>query len=265
MSRFWKTFMTKLRIKHKLLTVYYSWMNEQLEWINQTVKIYLHYYVNQKQNNWIQLLLTAQYVYNNARNKITEITSFFVNYRYHSEIRKQSQKHSTRSQQVMIDVIELKQLHKNLNKWLQTQCRKLIMIKSFEMKEKVYLWTNNIKTKQKSKKLNHKNIKSFRIQRNIKSLSYKLKLSTKMKIHSVFHAFMFQQYNQDLLIQIIETLIKLNNKYKVEIILRKRMISRELHYLIKWKEYDILKNIWKFRENLKNCARTLQCFEKRQK
>ena len=133
----------------------------------------------------------TQYVYNNAKNEIIRITSFFVNYEYHSEIWRQSQTHLIKSQWVMIDVTKLKWLHKNLNKWLQTQHRKLIMMKSYKMKKKMYLWINNIKTKQKNKKLNHRSIESFMILKNIKNLSYKLKLSMKIKIHSVFHAFMF--------------------------------------------------------------------------
>ena len=87
--------------------------------------------------------------------------------------------------------------------------------------------------KWRSKKLDHKSIESFIILKNIKNLSYELKLSTKMKIHSVFHAFMLQQCNQDLLIQITETLIKFNDKYKVETILEKKMINEKSYYLIK--------------------------------
>ena len=161
------------------------------------------------------------------------ITSFFVNYKYHSEIWRQSQKHLIRSQQIMIDVINLKWLHEDLNKQLQTQQRKLIMIKSYKMKKKIYLQTDNIKTKWKSKKLNHKSIESFTILRNIKNINYELKLSAKIKIHFVFHAFILQWCNQDISIQIIKTSVELNNKYKVETILKKRTISKKSYYLIK--------------------------------
>ena len=184
-----------------------------------------------------------QYVYNNARNEITEIMSFFVNYEHHLKIERQSQTHLIKSQQIMIDVIELKCLHKNLNRWLQTQHRRSITVKSFKIKEKMYLQTDNIKTKWRSKKLDHKSIESFKILRNIKNLSYKLKLSTKIKIHSVFHASLFQQCNQELSIQIIKTLIEFNDEYKVETILEKKMISKKFHYLIKWKEYNVSENI----------------------
>ena len=139
------------------------------------------------------------------------------------------------------------------------------MMKSYKMKKRVYLQTDNIKMKWKSKKLNYKSIESFMILRNIKNLNYELELSAKIKIHSVFHAFMLQQCNQDISIQITETLIEFNDEYEVETILKKRMISRKSYYFIKWKEYNILKNIWKFKDNLKNCARILWHFEKKQK
>jgi hypothetical protein len=82
-----------------------------------------------------------------------------------------------------------------------------------------------------------------------------------MWIHSVFHAFMLQCCNQIISLQITETSVELNEEYEVENIL-KRMISEKVHYLIKWKDYDISENIWELKKNLKNCVRTLQCFEK---
>jgi len=106
-------------------------------------------------------------------------------------------------------------------------------IKPFEVEEKVYLRTNNICTKQRSKKLNNKSIEPFQIKRNIKRLSYELDLPKKMQIHSVFHAFMLQCCNQFIPLQTVETSVKLDEKYQVEKILQKRMISGKAHYLVK--------------------------------
>lgn len=71
------------------------------------------------------------------------------------------------------------------------------------------------------------------IKRNIKNLSYELNLSTEIRIHSVFHAFMLQQCDQTISTQITETSVESENKYKVEAILKKRTISEAPHYLIK--------------------------------
>ena len=85
-----------------------------------------------------------------------------------------------------------------------------------------------------------------------------------MWIHLVFHTFMLQHCNQIISLQIIETSVELNEEYEIENILEKRMINKKAHYLIKWKDYNISENIWKLKKNLKNCARTLQHFEREQ-
>jgi len=101
------------------------------------------------------------------------------------------------------------------------------------VEERVYLRTNNIHVKQRSKKLNNKSIKPFKIKRNIKRISYKLDLLKKMQIHSVFHALMLQCCNQFIPLQIIETFVESDEEYQVENILEKQMISEKAHYLIR--------------------------------
>jgi len=92
---------------------------------------------------------------------------------------------------------------------------------------------NNIQTKMKSKKLSNKSIESFMIVRDIKRLSYELNLLKKMQIHSVFHTFMLQHYNQNISLQITETSVESDKEYKIKNILKKRIISEKVHYLIK--------------------------------
>ncbi len=57
--------------------------------------------------------------------------------------------------------------------------------------------------------------------------------------------------------------VELKTEYEVENILEKRMINEKVYYLVKWKEYDALKSIWKLKNNLLNCVRMLQQFEKK--
>jgi len=92
---------------------------------------------------------------------------------------------------------------------------------------------NNIQTKIKSKKLNNKNIESFMIVRNIKRINYKLNLLKIMQIHLIFYAFMLQHCNQIISLQITKTSVESDEKYKIKNILKKRMISEKVHYLVK--------------------------------
>jgi len=111
--------------------------------------------------------------------------------------------------------------------------RQMTEVKPFKVEERVYLRTNNIHVKQRSKKLNNKSIEPFEVKRNIKGLSYELDLLKKMQIHPVFHAFMLQRCNQSIPLQIIETSVELDEEYKVKDILEKQMISGKAHYLVK--------------------------------
>ena len=261
MSKFWETLTAELGIWHKLFTAYHSQTDGQTERMNQTVETYLWHYVSKTQENWVQLLSTAQFAYNNARNKIMEVTSLYANYRYNSEMWREWKDTSTKSQQARIDISELKKLHQDLVQTLQTQSERIMMVTPYKIGEKIYLQTDNIKIKWVSKKLNHQSIEPFMIKRNIKDLSYKLDLSVNMKIHSVFHAFMLQLCDQFIQLQTMSTSVESDEEYKVERILGKKTISGTVHYLVKWKGYNISESTWKPKQNLKNCARTLQCFE----
>ncbi len=134
---------------------------------------------------------------------------------------------------MILNIAEIKKLHKDLTNRIQQQKRQTTEVKPFVVEEKVYLRTDNIHIKQRSKKLNNKSIKLFKIKRNIKRLSYKLDLLKKMQIHSIFHVFMLQCCNQFIPLQIIEMSVELDKEYQVENILKKRMISGKTHYLIK--------------------------------
>ena len=58
-SKFWTTLMIKLEIKKKMSTAFHSQTDEQIERLNQTLKQYLRAYINEKQNNWVELLFTT--------------------------------------------------------------------------------------------------------------------------------------------------------------------------------------------------------------
>jgi len=132
-----------------------------------------------------------------------------------------------------LNIVKIKKLHRDLTNRIQQQSEQITEVKSFVIEERVYLRTNNIHMKQRSKKLNNKSIEPFKIKRNIKGLSYKLDLLKKMQIHSVFHASMLQCCNQFIPLQTIKTSVELNEEYQVENILEKQMISEKAHYLIR--------------------------------
>ncbi len=113
----------ELEINHKMLTAYHSQTNEQSEQINQTVETYLRHYVNRNQNNWVQLLLMTQFVYNNTQNETTEETPFQANYEYNLKVWQELQAHRSQSQKTILNIAEIKKLHKDLTNRIQQQKR----------------------------------------------------------------------------------------------------------------------------------------------
>jgi len=141
--------------------------------------------------------------------------------------------HGSQNQKAILDIAKIKKLHKDLMNRIQQQSEQTTEVKSFEVEERVYLRTNNIHVKQRSKKLNNKSIKPFKIKRNIKELSYELDLLKEMQIHPVFHAFMLQCCNQFIPLQTTKMSVESDKEYQVKNILEKRMVSRKAHYLVK--------------------------------
>ena len=100
--KFWKSLMNQLKIHHKLLTIYYLQMNEQMKRMNQTLKQYFKCYINYKQNDWVQLLSVAQLIFNSTTTEVISMLSFFANYKFESKTLKKSCKFIQLTQKVML-------------------------------------------------------------------------------------------------------------------------------------------------------------------
>ena len=129
-------------------------------------------------------------------------------------------------------------------------------------RDKVYLLQKSIETMRPSNKLNHVKIRSFKIIRNIKETSFELKLPKGMQWrHSVFHIFLLESAPAEVpvLAQISDNyLMKQEEWYKVEWILKHKDINHKWHYLIKWKWYPNSENTWELIMNLDNCKSAIE-------
>ena len=76
------------------------------------VKQYLWEYMNNQQNNWVLLLLSTQLTYNISINTITDVMSFFINYRYNVNSFLELKEATVLTEQVNIIVQEMQKMHK---------------------------------------------------------------------------------------------------------------------------------------------------------
>ncbi len=73
----WKHMCKMLKINAKLLMIYHSEINDQIERINTIMKHYFQVFINYMQNNWVKWLFEVKFVINNTSSLIT-LTSFFL-------------------------------------------------------------------------------------------------------------------------------------------------------------------------------------------
>ena len=184
------------------------------------------------------------------------MTLFFVNYEYNTNLFLESKKTIILTEQVNITVTDMQKLHKELKKNIEFLLHWSIFYHNkhrsqesmLKKRNKVYLLWKNIETTRSSNKLNYVKIRFFRIIRSIKRVSFELKLLKDMQQkYSVFHILLLEPASD--IISILEQvsdnyLIKQEDWYEVESILKHKNVNRQKHYLVKWKNYSNLKNIW---------------------
>ena len=114
--KFWQTLTTLKKMKTKMSTIKYSQMNNQIERLNQIVKQYLKCYINYQQNNWIELLLTAQFAYNNSTQTFIEISSFQMKYSRNMQMNNEIIKLKDNNDMIIQQNKKMQQIHKQLKK-----------------------------------------------------------------------------------------------------------------------------------------------------
>lgn len=81
-SNFWRQFLEILSItmKPRMSTAFHPRTDGQTERTNQFIETYLRGFFNNEQDDWVELLPTAEFAYNNAISASTGVSPFFTNY-----------------------------------------------------------------------------------------------------------------------------------------------------------------------------------------
>ena len=114
--------------------------------------------------------------------------SFFTNHEYNANLFQESKKATVLTEQVNVTVTEMQTLHKELKQDIKFLLHRSAFYHNkyrskesmLKKRDRVYLLQKNIETTRSSNKLNHVKIRLFKIIRNIKEISFKLKLSKEM-------------------------------------------------------------------------------------
>jgi len=247
-SILWKFLCKRLSISLRLFIIYHSQIDDQSEQVNQNVKRYLWFFCLYMQNNWFKWLLMIEFVNNNVLFSVIFLTLFFMNKSFHSHMSFDSDIIEYESTCERLQIIRIEDIFNHMNKmlifahealiktweWMVKQANKHRKKINYEIKSKMFLNERNIVTAKLFKKLNDKILDSFKITDSV-DFFYKLKLSSTMHIHDVFHSellrsavddFLPDQKNESLKSIVIND----ENEWKIDDILNFRWYQRRLQY-----------------------------------
>jgi hypothetical protein len=74
-------------------------------------------------------------LYNNTQNETTEETPFWANYEYNLKVWQEPQAHRSQSQKAILNIAEIKKLHKDLMNRIQQQTEQTTEIKPLWLKK----------------------------------------------------------------------------------------------------------------------------------
>ena len=112
-SHFFRSLGKTLDMKLHFTSGYHPEGDRQTEQANQTLEQYLRMYCNYQQDNWSDLLLLAEFAYNNTPSTTTGVSPFFANKGYHPNLAVHP-KHDLSSARAREYVVDLESLHEYL-------------------------------------------------------------------------------------------------------------------------------------------------------
>ena len=267
-SNYWKTLVAAIGIRHKLSTAFHPQTDGQTERTNQSLEAYLRHYVNHAQDNWVALLPMAQIALNNNVSETTGLSPFYSNFGKNPNLFMEGQ-HGPQTDKAMVAARQLKRLHEIAKTAVTTQQSRLATSRSSGAKngpqlkegDKVYLLTKNLKTRRKTKKLDHVKVGPFLISEVKGPTNYRLDLPHDARIHPVFHISMLEPADDNIPLQTTFHFEPQEaDEYEVERIVAKRGSD----YLVHWKDCPETDDTWEPKSHLKNCQQKLRQFERSQ-
>lgn len=254
-SNFWQALTKTLKVETRLSTAFHPQTDGQTERLNQTLEQYLRLYVNDRQNDWAQLLPLAEFAYNNSEQSSSKQTPFFACFGYHPRFSAplvtmtdvpavdNHLQNLADAQRAVLDALQKAQ--RTQAKYYDQHRR---ATPSYEPGDRVWLLSKNITTTRPNKKLDYKKLGPYAISENVGTHAYRLVVPDSFRAHPVFHVSLLEPYQETHVPRLRapdapEPEIP-GADYVVEDIIAHRRRRNRNEYLIKWKDFPPEDNTW---------------------
>ena len=269
-SNYWRTITATMGIRLKLSTAYHPQTDGQTERMNQTLEQYIRHYINDAQDNWVQLLPVAQLAINQHRSDSTKESPFFANFGQHARV-DMPRRPSPEAEKALQHDEVLRRTHTSIKNYLQQAQQRMNRqidkrrktAPQLKKGDKVYLNAKNLRTKTpRTKKLENVKVGPFFIKEQRGPVNYQLELPPDAKIHPVFHVSLLEPADPAIPVQ---TTFHYQADEEQEFEVEKILGQRGQKYLVKWKGYPPEENTWEPLKNLGNCRLLLQQFRQQRR
>jgi hypothetical protein len=138
---------------------------------------------------------------------------------------------------------------------------------TFDMGEKVWLDSQNLKLKTNSTKLTDRHLGPFEILEKLSERAYQLDLPEHLKIHNVFYVRLLSKVKEDESRPILREPgpleVEGEEEYEVEEIVDSEHHPNGWYYRVKWKGYGPESNTWEPRANLEHAEKILKQYHQK--
>jgi hypothetical protein len=240
-------------------TAYHPQGDGQTERVNQELEQYLRVFVNQRQDDWADILPLAEFQYNNHVHTSTQHPPFLLDSgrlpRMGFEPDQGPSCLETVNEFTEQMMTTLEEAKAALTKFKDDMARyynqRRTPAPEYKPGDKVYLDASDIQTKCPSRKLSHRYLGPFPVESKAGSNAYRLRLPAAMKhLHPVFNVVKLIPVPADLIEgrhappPPLPEIIDGEEEWVVEEILDSKMMNRKLRYLVKWKDFGIEHHSW---------------------
>jgi len=256
-SHFGCALANKIRAKQNLLTAFHPQTDGLLEQKNQWIEQYLRLIANAQQEDWSQWLTVATTVYNDHVNATLGVAPSEILLGYRPTLHPdQSVPSNNQTAEQCMEALHQKHtqaiaaINKVANQEHTPEGR-------FKEGDQVWLEATNLKLPYHTPKLAPRRQGPFRVSKVISLVVYQLALPLSWGIHNMFHTSLLLPYKETTahgpnFTRPPPDLIEGEEEYEVEAIINHRHHGhrRQLQYLIKWRDYLSLDNMWEAVEDV---------------
>ena len=243
-SKFMEKFTKALGTKRQLSTAYHPQTDGQMERINQEIGMFLRYYMNYQQDDWMNWLAAEEFQYNDKKHAATGKTPFELNFERHPWKGDLMVKTNISQVEDFLSGLQrsweqttktMEEAQKNMKRQFNKKRRNP---QGLKVRDHVWLKNKNIHSNQPSKKLDNKRYGPFKISKDIGSGAFELELPEGWMIHNIF--------NEDLLTRCVKpkfqgqhkdpapppVIINEEEEYEVEEVRKHRTRGWRTQYLV---------------------------------